>query len=111
MTQSNRTFQLHGGQMGAAIAVRLAPRASKNEISEVMEDGAVKIRLTAPPVDGQANAALIEFLSGVLGVPKSKIEIVGGLTSRDKLVTILGMDADTVQKKIMGAAVKKPASG
>jgi uncharacterized protein (TIGR00251 family) len=108
MTQSNRSFKMHGGQMGAAIAVRLTPRSTKNEVSEVLDDGSVKIRLTAPPVEGKANAALIDFLSDLLGVPKSKVEIVGGLTSRDKLVSILGLDADTVQKKILAAAMKKP---
>ena len=96
-----RKFHMHDGQKGAALAVRITPRASKNEISEILNDGTVKIRLTAPPVEGKANEALISFLAEVIGVPKSKIEIVAGKTGRDKLVSILDMDTDTVHKIII----------
>jgi uncharacterized protein len=106
MTPASHTFSLHNGQMGAAIAVRVIPRASKNEIVEIGENGTIKIRLTAPPVEGQANKALIEFLADLLGVSKSKIEIIGGETGRDKLVSILGIDADSVHQKI-AAVVKR----
>jgi hypothetical protein len=92
---------LHDGQKGAALAVRITPRASRNEISEILSDGTVKIRLTAPPVEGKANLALVEFLSNVVGVPPSQIEIVAGATGRDKLVSILDMDAETVHKRIL----------
>jgi uncharacterized protein len=94
-------FRLHGGDKGAALAIRVTPRASKNEISEVMSDGTVRIRLTAPPVGGKANEALVVFLADVLGVPRSKIEIVAGETGRDKLVSILGLDAETVHARIL----------
>jgi len=96
-----RKFELHDGKRGAALAVRVTPRASRNEIFGVLNDGTVKIHLTAPPVEGQANEALLKFLSEVLGVPLSRLDIVAGKTGRDKLVSVLDMDAETVQKRIV----------
>lgn len=96
-----RKYHLHNGQKGAALAIRVTPRASRNEIVEVQMDGTVRIRLTAPPVEGQANKALIDFLSEVLEIPPSKIEIVAGTSGRDKLVSILDMDSETVHNKII----------
>ncbi len=94
-------FRLHHGDKGSALAIRVTPRASKNEIREILNDGTVRIRLTAPPVEGKANEALISFLADVLDVPRSKIEIVAGETGRDKLVSILGLDAETVHARIL----------
>ncbi len=94
-------YHLHDGKKGAALAIRVTPRASHNEIVEILSDGTVKIRLTAPPVEGKANEALIDFLSDVLDVPPSRIEIVAGATGRDKLVSIVDMDAETVHSRIL----------
>ncbi len=96
-----REPKFHSGRFGSAIAVRVIPRAHKNEISEVMKDGTIKIKLTSPPIDGKANQALIEFLSELLGIPQSKIEIVSGSTNRNKLIAIVGLDAETLQKRII----------
>jgi uncharacterized protein (TIGR00251 family) len=98
---AKRSYHLHNGKKGSAIAIRVTPRARKNEIVELRKDGTVRIRLTAPPVEGKANEALKVFLAEVLGVPKSKIEIVAGLNGRDKLVSVLDLDADSAQQKIM----------
>lgn len=98
---STQKYHLHDGKKGAALAIRVTPRASRNEIVEVLSDGTVRIRLTAPPAEGKANEALIEFLSGVLDVPRSRIEIVAGVTGRDKLVSVLDMDTDVVHQKIL----------
>jgi len=98
---TSREFNLHNGKTGAALAIRVTPRASKNEIAEILSDGTVRIRLTAPPVEGKANAALIEFLSDVLDVSRSKIDIVAGINGRDKLVSILDLDAETVHDRIL----------
>jgi hypothetical protein len=98
---TRRQFHLHGGQKGAALAIRVTPRSSKNEISEVLHDGTIRIRLIAPPVEGKANDALITFLSDVLDIPRSNIEIVAGETGRDKLVSILGLDAEAVHSRIL----------
>jgi len=96
-----RKFELHDGKRGAALAVRVTPRASRNEIFGVLNDGTVKIHLTSPPVEGQANEALLKFLSEVLGVSVSRLDIVAGKTGRDKLVSILDMDAEAVHKRII----------
>lgn len=98
---SQRQFNLHDGKKGAALAVRVTPRSSRNEIVEVLSDGTVKIRLTAAPVEGKANDLLVSFLAEVLEIAPSKIEVVAGLTSKDKLVTVLDLDAQTVHKRIL----------
>ncbi|MFN3742236.1 MAG: DUF167 domain-containing protein [Anaerolineales bacterium] len=98
---AGRSFHLHDGKGGAALAIRITPKARRNAIVGVLDDGTVKIHLTAPPVEGQANQALLEFLSEVLDVPKSRLEIVAGHSGRDKLVSVLDMDANTVHKKIL----------
>jgi uncharacterized protein (TIGR00251 family) len=72
------------------LSIRIQPRASKNEII-ARSGGGIKIRLTAPPVDGAANEALVKFLADTLSVPKSHIEIVSGHTSREKIVRIHGI--------------------
>jgi uncharacterized protein (TIGR00251 family) len=98
---SPRQYRLHDAKAGAALAIRVTPRASKNRILEILGDGTVKIQLTAPPVDGEANAKLIAFLADVLGVAKSHIEIVAGATGRDKLVTVTGMNAAALHQRIL----------
>jgi uncharacterized protein len=101
MTAEKQTINIHSGKMGAAITVKVIPRSSRNEIAGIQEDGTIKIRLTAAPVEGQANKALVEFLAEVLDIAKSKIEIIGGLSGRIKLITILDLDPTIVQKKIL----------
>ena len=98
---SPREYNLHNGKKGAALAVRITPRASRNEIAEILHDGTIRIRLTAPPVEGKANQELAKFLSKILGVPKSNIDIVAGRSGRDKLVSILDMDAESAHQKII----------
>src|SRR5512143_1589705 len=97
----NRNFHLHDGKVGSALAVRITPLARRNKIVEVLPDRTIKIHLAAPPVDGEANEALIEFLSDVLNVAKSRIEIVAGQSGRDKLISVLDMDAETAHKRIL----------
>jgi uncharacterized protein (TIGR00251 family) len=98
---SERTFRLHDGKKGAALAVRVTPRARKNEIIEVLSDGTVKIHLTAPPVEGKANEALLKYLAEVLDVPISRLEIVAGATGRDKLISVTDMDTIALHRKIV----------
>jgi uncharacterized protein (TIGR00251 family) len=95
------THKFSDGKRGSALPVRVTPRASRNEIVEVLSDNTVKIRLTAPPVEGKANEELIKFLANVLDIPKSRMEIVAGMTGRDKLVSILDMGTEEVHRKIL----------
>lgn len=74
---------------GVVISVRLQPRSSKNRLEGVRE-GSLRVRLTAPPVEGEANRALLGFLSEVTGVRKSDLEISAGHRSRDKSVLARG---------------------
>jgi uncharacterized protein (TIGR00251 family) len=102
----SKNHHFHNGKTGAAITVRVTPRSSKNEISGIQDDGTIKVRLTAAPVDGQANAALIRLLADLLQVAPSRVEIIAGQSGRDKLVTVTGMDADNVQKQILKSLPK-----
>jgi uncharacterized protein len=103
---NTRAHQFQNGTSGAAIAVKVTPRAKKNEITGILEDGTVKIKLTAPPVEGQANQALVKYLAEFLKIAPSEVEIVAGSTSRDKLVAISGLDPHTVQEKILAGLPK-----
>jgi hypothetical protein len=76
-------------------AVRVVPRSSRNQIVGV-EGGALKIKLTAPPVEGAANAALIEFVAEWLGVRRSVVSIVSGDKARSKLVRVSGVTREQV---------------
>jgi len=98
---ASRQFHLHDGKRGAALAVRVTPRATRNEITEIQSDGTVKVRLTAVPVEGDANRALIAFMAEVLGVPPTKLDIVAGLSGRDKLISVLDMDMEEVHRRIV----------
>ncbi|MDO8690158.1 MAG: DUF167 domain-containing protein [Dehalococcoidia bacterium] len=83
------------------IHVRVQPRSSRNGV--VRREGDVWwIRLTAPPVEGKANAALLEYLGEVLGVAKSRLSIEKGHTGRQKSVAVEGLDEGQVQKLLQG---------
>jgi uncharacterized protein len=98
-----RKPRLHDSKGGSALAIRVTPRARKNEIVEVQSDGTVRVRLSAPPVEGKANEALIEFLAQVLGIARSRIQVVAGASGRDKLVTIDDLDTRSVHEKILAS--------
>ena len=98
---NDRKFKLHNGQKGSALAVRVTPRASHNEVVEILDDGTIKVRLASPPSDNEANDALIEFLSEILGVPKSQLDIVAGAAGRDKLISVVNMDVETAHQRIL----------
>ena len=84
---------------GARIAIRVQPRASRNTISGVRA-GILRIRVTAPPVDGQANAAAIALLARALDVPKSSIHLVKGASSREKTLTVESMSQEEVDQRL-----------
>jgi len=97
---SDRKYHLHNGQKGAALAVRITPRATINQITEILHDGTVRIRLMATTSE-EMNAALKSYLAQVLDVSESAIEIVAGQTGRDKLVSVLNLDSETAHQKVL----------
>jgi uncharacterized protein len=84
---------------GATFAIKVHPRARKNAITGEL-GGALKLSLTAPPVEGRANEACIEFLANLLKVPRSSITIASGQSSRRKVIRVSGVSADEVQKRL-----------
>ncbi|MCX6072510.1 MAG: DUF167 domain-containing protein [Chloroflexi bacterium] len=95
-----RKFKLHSGKSGAALTLRITPRARKTEFAGVLEDGILRVRVAAPPVEGKANAALLTFLAKVLAVRKNRIEIIAGQRGLDKIVSVLDLSAEEVQSRI-----------
>lgn len=87
---------------GISFEVKVAPRASRSAIRAIRE-GVLVVSLTAPPVDGAANAALCEYLSDVLDVPVRAVEITRGHKSRSKAVRVSGLDAATLLGRIKTA--------
>ena len=84
---------------GVAFAIKVQPRARKNAIIGVVGD-IVKLALTAPPVDGRANQAVIEFLAELFEIPRASVTIASGETSRNKVVRIAGMSKQAVERKL-----------
>ncbi len=80
-------------------AVKVVPRAAKNQIAGGVGD-VIKIRLNAPPVEGKANAALVEFLADLFAVRRAQIEIVTGDASRHKVVRVRGVTAKHIEGKL-----------
>ena len=84
---------------GATFTVKIHPRAKHNAITGTLGD-ALKISLTAPPLEGRANQACIEFLAGLLKLPRISITIAAGQTSRNKLIRISGVSAAEVEARL-----------
>jgi uncharacterized protein len=78
-------------------AVRVQPRASRSEIAGV-HGAALKVRLSAPPVDGAANVALVALLAEALGIPRRDVRIVSGASSRGKVVEVDGASVENIQR-------------
>ena len=97
-----RKFKLHNGKQGAALTIRVTPRSRKTEFGGLMEDGTLRVRVAAPPVEGKANAALVKFLAKVLRVRKNRIEIVAGQQGLDKIISILDLSAEDAERRIQG---------
>ena len=87
---------LHETAAGVTFAIKVQPRARRNAVVGEL-GGAVKIALTAPPVDGRANQACIEFLAELLSLPRSAIEIVSGQSSRSKVIRVAGISVQQLR--------------
>jgi len=86
---------------GVWLSIKLQPRASANEIGEVLGNE-LRVKVMAPPVDSAANEALVRFLAEVLDCPRNCVELVRGKTSRHKTVRVRGVTAEVVAKRIGG---------
>jgi hypothetical protein len=87
---------------GGLLRIRVQPRAARAGIAGWRPDGALSVRVTAAPVDGQANAAVETLLAAALGVRSSAVEIVRGATGRDKYVRVVGLAIDDVIRRLGG---------
>jgi uncharacterized protein len=85
--------------LGATFSIRVQPRAARTAISGTVGD-ALKVSVSAPPLDGRANVAVVEFFSEVLSVPSSAVQVVAGERSRNKIVRIAGCSGTEVQRKL-----------
>lgn len=84
----------------AKIAVQITPSASKNEVIGMQND-VLRIKISAPPVKGKANKELIDYLSHLLGISKDRLDIIKGHTSKNKLISIDGLNKISVLEKIL----------
>ena len=84
---------------GVRLHLFIQPKSSKNEVVGP-HNGLLKIKITAPPVDGKANECLVEFLSDILDIPKRDISIVRGETGRNKTVELRELTEEAVRKKL-----------
>jgi uncharacterized protein len=84
---------------GVAFAVKVHPRAHQNAITGTVGD-ALKLSLTAPPVEGRANQAVIEFFADLFEIPRSSVTIASGETSRNKVVRIAGLSRIAVEERL-----------
>jgi uncharacterized protein (TIGR00251 family) len=90
---------LHETASGIAFAVKVQPRARRNAIVGELGD-AVKVALTAPPVDGRANQACVDFFADLLKLQRSAITILSGESSRNKVIRVAGISAKALREKL-----------
>ncbi len=96
-----RKFRFHDGQRGAALAIRVTPRARQNKIVGVTSDGTIRVHLTAAASNPAFNQALERFIANILGVPETHVSVVAGEEGNDKLVSVLGMTKEQVHDRIV----------
>ncbi len=86
---------------GVLLHLHVQPRACRNEVVGVQGD-ALKVRLTSPPVEGEANRLCIEFFSRLVGIPKGDVVLVGGDRSRRKRLLLQGVSEEEVRRTVLG---------
>jgi len=90
---------VHQTVAGVAFAVKIHPRAKRNAVTGEVGD-ALKVSLTAAPIDGKANDACIEFFANLLKVTRSSVTIAAGQTSRNKVIRVAGLSAEELEKRL-----------
>lgn len=93
---------IHDSPTGATFAINVHPRAKKDAITGELGN-ALKVALTAPPLDGRANEACIEFFAEVLNVPRASVSITAGQSSRNKVIRVAGLAAEETRKRLQAA--------
>jgi uncharacterized protein (TIGR00251 family) len=85
--------------LDAVLRVKVTPRAGRDALGG-WQEGVLRVRLAAPPVEGKANEALVRFLAKSLGVAQRDVELVSGETAREKRLRIVGLSLDEVQRRL-----------
>lgn len=93
------SLALQARDNGLAFSVRVIPRASRDELAGAAE-GALKVRLTAPPVEGAANQALLKLLAKTLDLPKSRLRLLAGEKSRHKTIWVEGLQPTELKRRL-----------
>jgi uncharacterized protein len=92
-------FAIHQFDRGVSFTVKVHPRAKKDAITGELGD-ALKVSVTAPPLDGRANDACVTFFAKLLNVPRSSVTIASGSSSRNKVIRVVGLSAEELLKRI-----------
>lgn len=90
---------VHENSAGVTFAIKVHPRARKNAITGEVGD-VLKVSLTVPPIDGRANESCIAFFANLLKVPRSSVTIAAGLSSRSKVIRVVGLTAQQVRGRL-----------
>lgn len=101
MTNQPAVLAVQAQDGGASFAVRVTPRAGRDRIDPPKE-GVLPVRLAAPPVEGEANAALLRLVAKALGVPPSRVRLLSGSRGRNKRLWVEGLDPDQVRDRLAG---------
>jgi len=102
----DRKFEITDARRGAALTIRVVTQAQRAGIAGVLEDGVIKVRLTAASAsDPAANDELLDFLSAVIGVPVDQMEVVAGSYERDKIISIEGVTITSVEAALQRAGL------
>src|SRR5262249_35768672 len=97
-----RMVKLTANQETITFAVRVQPRASQSGIAGEL-DGALKVRLAAPPVDGEANEALLRLIAKLFAIPRAQVRLVSGQTSKNKLIRVSGISVEQCERALAQA--------
>ncbi|HET7479727.1 MAG TPA: DUF167 domain-containing protein [Rubrobacteraceae bacterium] len=88
---------------GAQVTLRVSPGARESAVTGTYGESALKVRVAAPPVDGKANEETLRYLAKLLGLPRSRVEILRGSSGRDKVVLVRGVDPEGVRRALSSA--------
>ncbi|MCL4250434.1 MAG: DUF167 domain-containing protein [Anaerolineae bacterium] len=98
---TKRKFEITDARGGTAIPVRVVTKAESSALAGIQDDGVLKVRLVSSPASSQeANDELIDLLANTLDIPRNKIEIVAGATTREKIVSVEGVTAADVEARL-----------